>query len=169
MGATLAGGITEWIELRLKSFLTGGYGQAIDLASSSLTGRLKANIRRGVGADGGAYSPVKETTMKQSIKRSGDFVDPRIRGEVQADPRAFGVTGRTESAIYWERRGNSWEIGYDDDRTGAVLMSNAFPESKSNVPKEKRDPIGHSLQNPTEAELDIVEAALLYEIEALLT
>lgn len=167
MGANLDNTGVDDVLRSLSAFAAGGYAPTIDRASRRLVDRLKANVRQGYDAEENELASVKDSTLKQKIKHSGDFVDSRIRGRVKSDPTPFGVTGKTEKNIEWRKGAEGWEIGWDDERTDAVLQSNAFPGSKSNVPKPVRDPTGLTIKEPTEPELDIVEDELVKGIESL--
>lgn len=136
--------ILTWGETRIDEPLKKG--------ATNLKQRLQDNISTGRDINGKYYQAIDPVTLAMPIKWGNQFHDLRIRGEVSRSPKAMSVTGQTKSDIEVSKLGpNTYGVGYSDERTEVILLSNA--KSKS---KPTRDPVGLSERNPSEQELDIV-------------
>lgn len=152
---------------RLNQFQFEGAGKAVEESAGKLADRLKANIINSRDAKGVAYPLIKDVTLDMPIKRDGDFADQRIRREVSSNLRAMNVTGKSSASINVQRVNyRDFNVGYDDARADLVFESNA--RDSGNSVKPKRDPLGLSINAPSEHESDIVEKFVTQELDRVL-
>lgn len=144
-----------------------GLGDVVEKSAGELSDNLKKNVLSGRDAAGRSYPLISGATLDMEIKREGDFADQRIRRDVSTNPRAMNVTGKSAAAINVERKTyRDFNVGFDDARADVVFESNA--RDSGNSPKPKRDPLGLSMNAPSQMEIDIVEKKVVQELDRIL-
>jgi len=131
-----------------------GYKNSVDKGVRLATKLLKKKIKRGQNADGSQMKPVKNSTMNSAIRHGGP--DKRIRKNVNPSAnKPIQATGASIESIDSKRIGDSWIISPGGGKSGMVFEVNQ---------RLGRDPL-----EPSDKQLDIIEAVILKEFEALFT
>lgn len=135
-------------------WIQSGYKSSVDKGVKLATKLLKKQIKRGQNADGSQMKSVKESTMNSAIRHGGP--DKRIRRNVNPSAnKPIQATGESINAISSTRVGDSWTISPGGGKPGLVFEVNQ---------RLGRDPL-----QPSDKQLDIIEASILKDFEALFT
>jgi len=141
-------------QIAFSRWIQSGYKISVDKGVKLATKLLKKDIKQGRNADGSQMKPVKLSTMESPIRHGGP--DKRKRRSVNPSAnKPIHATGKSIDSISSKRVGDSWLISPGSGKPGMVFEVNQ---------RLGRDPL-----EPSNKQIDIIEAVILKDFEALFT
>ena len=147
---------------KLKATIRKTLIRAAERSSKVLAKDYKSKIKRGLGASNEPLVKVRDSTMRQPIRRGGP--DKRIRGNVNASRNPLIATGKTVNSIQAKKGKDqfSYEISSNSSKGDMILTVNAKGKADKVTYAGIRDPL-----KVTNQQVDIVEKEILKELDRL--